>query len=346
MPLSPGPSSPCAGWGTAPAIFTAKATAAASPPISPGRSGPAGWRGGALSPHLAESRNFFVGHFLLPAAAQAQTAEVMARACTLFRRKGRRTACAMCSNAARDSELGPRARGQAPFFWQVAGMIGEVGDAGAYCRRNLFRPADGDGTAAARAAYRLPEPRVSDIQTAGDADLLPRVFPELLEGHMRSVMVLGHSRYSTNTLPSVTLSQPFSMLCHNGEINTIDRLRDSGRAMGITPVPGGSDSQDLNRVIEGLVHLHGLDIMEALEMVFPPVYSEVENYPSPLRELYAFYRWFFPVLPRGRPRWLPGTAISAWAVSMPLGCGPSGSWKAIMTTCCPRKRGWWICSRP
>jgi Glutamate synthase domain 1 len=42
-----------------------------------------------------------------------------------------------------------------------------------------------------------------------------------------------------------------SLLGHNGEINTIEKLRSSARALGIIPTPGGSDSQDLNRILEG-----------------------------------------------------------------------------------------------
>ncbi len=64
-------------------------------------------------------------------------------------------------------------------------------------------------------------------------------------------------------------------------------------------MPGGSDSQDLNRIIEGLVNLHHLNLVEAMEMVFPAIHSEVKCYPHSLRELYAFYRWFFPSSAQG-----------------------------------------------
>ncbi|MBW2483834.1 MAG: alpha-hydroxy-acid oxidizing protein, partial [Deltaproteobacteria bacterium] len=133
----------------------------------------------------------------------------------------------------------------------------------------------------------------------GVPDLLPRVFPELMDENFRSVMALGHSRYSTNTLPTIERTQPFSLLGHNGEINTIERLRFTGRALGIQPVPDGSDSQDLNRIIEGLVNHHGLDIIEAFEMVFPAIYSEGAQYSRKLQEVYAFYRWFFPSSAQG-----------------------------------------------
>ncbi|MEJ2690517.1 MAG: glutamate synthase-related protein, partial [Deltaproteobacteria bacterium] len=105
--------------------------------------------------------------------------------------------------------------------------------------------------------------------------------------------------YSTNTLPTVERSQPFSLLGHNGEINTIERLRTIGRTLGIQPVPGGSDSQDLNRIIEGLINLYDLELLEAMAIVFPAVHSEVAKYPEDLQRLYDFYRWFFPCSAQG-----------------------------------------------
>ena len=59
--------------------------------------------------------------------------------------------------------------------------------------------------------------------------------------------LLGHNRYSTNTWPSFMRVQPFSVLGHNGEINTIARLRAEARMLGAPIRDDSSDSQDLNR---------------------------------------------------------------------------------------------------
>ncbi|MDR0390726.1 MAG: glutamate synthase large subunit, partial [Planctomycetaceae bacterium] len=53
------------------------------------------------------------------------------------------------------------------------------------------------------------------------AEQLTKFYPDLLENDMESAIALVHQRYSTNTFPNWTLAQPFRMMCHNGEINTI-----------------------------------------------------------------------------------------------------------------------------
>ena len=65
--------------------------------------------------------------------------------------------------------------------------------------------------------------------------------------------------------------QPFSVLGHNGEINTIEQLRQEARALGVAIPAGGSDSQDLNRTIDHLIRVEGLSLAEAMELVVPPV---------------------------------------------------------------------------
>jgi len=249
-----------------------------------------------LSPHLAESSHFFVGHLLLPAPFRSQARQIMARALALFAQHRIDLLTEWSGNSC-DEQLGPRARADAPLFWQLGGMIKNGGRTAP--RKRLF-------LLQLELEKQIPEIHTASLsldtvvyKLQGQPDMLPRVYPELRQEDIRSVITLGHGRYSTNTLPTVTRSQPFSLLGHNGEINTIERLRSIGRTLGIEPVPGGSDSQDLNRIIEGLVNLHDLDLIEAMEMLFPAIYSEARHYPPEIRQVYAFYRWFFPCSAQG-----------------------------------------------
>ncbi|MFP3983703.1 MAG: glutamate synthase-related protein [Desulfurivibrionaceae bacterium] len=248
-----------------------------------------------LSPHLAESNSFFAGHFMLPSSNQ-QANNMMARIREIFQHNNIDLLVEL-KGETRNEELGPQARKAAPLFWQIGGIVPEKNRNKA--EKLLFR-------IQMEIERKLPDTHIASLslntvvyKVQGMPDQLPRVFPELCDEDMQSVITLGHGRYSTNTLPRVERSQPFSLLGHNGEINTIERLRSSGRALGIEPVPGGSDSQDLNRIVEGLINLYNLDILEAMEITFPAIYSEVDKYSPELQEVYSLYRWFFPCSAQG-----------------------------------------------
>ena len=239
-----------------------------------------------LNSQLAQSEYFFVGHLLLPSTFRSQADSITAYAKQLLsgsqielllERRGKTN----------DDELGPHARAEAPLFWQIGGLIHDTSRQAA--QKRLFQ-------LQLEIEKKIPEIHIASLsldtviyKLQGIPDLLLRVFPELRDDKMCSVITLGHGRYSTNTLPTVTLSQPFSLLGHNGEINTIERLRSIGRTLGIEPVMIASDSRDLNRIIEGLINNYDLDLVEAMEMVFPPQ----------IQEVYDFYRWFFPCSAQG-----------------------------------------------
>jgi glutamate synthase (NADPH/NADH) large chain len=252
--------------------------------------------GHGLSMHLAESSGFCVGHILIPARAKGRADDLRMKARAIMEAKGLRLLTEVDGNT-RDHELGPRARLEAPVFWQIAGLVNSNDRRDT--SRDLFN-------LQMEIAAQLPELYIASLSQdsvvyvlRGLPELLPRVFPDLMDEKTRSVISLGHSRYSTNTLSTVERVQPFSILGHNGEINTIEKLRSTGSILGISPVQGGSDSQDLNRLIEGLISLYGFDLTEALEIVFPPVHTEAANYSRDIRRLYDFYRWFFPCSAQG-----------------------------------------------
>ncbi len=248
-----------------------------------------------LSQHLSDSRGFCVGHFFLH-VDQARSAALKAEARAIMTAAGLEILLET-DDRMHAAELGPMARAEAPLFWQVAALIHD--ETRQEAGKRLF-------SIQIQLEQALPELHSCSLsqdsviyKLRGAPDLLNRVYPDLRDPRTKSVITLGHSRYSTNTLPTAQRAQPFSLLGHNGEINTIEKLRSSARALDIAPTPGGSDSQDLNRILEGLVHVHGFEFMEALEMVFPAIHSEVERMNEAARRMYGQYRWFFPPSAQG-----------------------------------------------
>jgi glutamate synthase (NADPH/NADH) large chain len=127
----------------------------------------------------------------------------------------------------------------------------------------------------------------------GSVETLSRYYPDLQDRTYDTRAVLCHARYSTNTFSNFERAQPFSVLGHNGEINTIQRLRLEAEQIGVSLTRSGSDSQDLDRTIQTLCVDHGLDLVEAMETVFPPVPFELENLPPEQRAVYTRLRQSF-----------------------------------------------------
>ena len=253
-------------------------------------------REAGLSPHLADSSGFFVGHFILPHGTRDNALSIFEKTAEIFRLRGLEIILELKENS-NDHELGPMARAQAPLFWQVCGLIQQ---------KTKISPPELLFKVQMEIEAAMPEVHIASLslhsvvyKLRGGPDLLQRVYPDLRNPAASSRICLGHSRYSTNTLPTVERTQPFSILAHNGEINTIERLRGASRNLGIEPVPGGSDSQDLNRTVEGLIHSYGFDPLEAFAMVFPAVHSELLHYPEDLQKVYDSYRWFYPPSAQG-----------------------------------------------
>ena len=129
---------------------------------------------------------------------------------------------------------------------------------------------------------------------------LRNYFPDLTNSYFTSGLALVHSRFSTNTFPTWGLAQPFRLLAHNGEINTIRGNRGwmearesvlSSPALGdireIRPIvqPGMSDSASLDNVLEFLL-MSGLSLPHAMAMLVPESFNEK----NPISEdLKAFY---------------------------------------------------------
>ena len=116
-------------------------------------------------------------------------------------------------------------------------------------------------------------------------------------------LIVFHQRYSTNTTPTWYNAQPFRLLCHNGEINTLQgnlawtRAREPLLAADFAPDAAalrpvidsrGSDSAMLDNVAELLVH-GGRDIRHALAMLVPAAWEKLPDLPEAVRDFYAFH---------------------------------------------------------
>ncbi|HET6824584.1 MAG TPA: glutamate synthase large subunit, partial [Amnibacterium sp.] len=127
-------------------------------------------------------------------------------------------------------------------------------------------------------------------------------YPDLSDERFVSTLALVHSRYSTNTFPSWPLAQPFRMIAHNGEINTVQgnrnwmRARQSqlqsdvlGDLAPLLPIvtEGASDSASFDEVVE-LLTLAGRSLPHAIMMMVPEAW---ENQPDLDPELRAFYEY-------------------------------------------------------
>ena len=132
---------------------------------------------------------------------------------------------------------------------------------------------------------------------------LRNYFPDLTNSYFTSGLALVHSRFSTNTFPTWGLAQPFRLLAHNGEINTIRGNRGwmearesvlSSPALGdireIRPIvqPGMSDSASLDNVLEFLI-MSGLSLPHAMAMLVPESFNEKNPISEDLKAFYEYH---------------------------------------------------------
>ncbi|WGO99854.1 glutamate synthase large subunit [Saccharophagus degradans] len=131
---------------------------------------------------------------------------------------------------------------------------------------------------------------------------LPRYYLDLADARLETGICVFHQRFSTNTMPRWPLAQPFRMLAHNGEINTIMGNRNWSVARTkkfqtdllpnvdeIVPLVNrtGSDSSSLDNMFE-LLLTGGMELHRAVRMLVPPAWQNVEHMDD---ELKAFYEY-------------------------------------------------------
>ena len=128
-------------------------------------------------------------------------------------------------------------------------------------------------------------------------------FPDLTNPYFTSGLALVHSRFSTNTFPTWSLAQPFRLLAHNGEINTIRgnrgwmQARESvlssdmlGDIKQISPIiqSGMSDSASLDNVLEFFV-MSGLSLPHAMSVLVPESFNDKNPISEDLKAFYEYH---------------------------------------------------------
>ncbi|HLZ66002.1 MAG TPA: glutamate synthase large subunit [Aliidongia sp.] len=135
------------------------------------------------------------------------------------------------------------------------------------------------------------------------AEQVTAFYPDLLDPRFESAFAIYHQRYSTNTFPTWPLAQPFRMLAHNGEINTLrgnvnwmksheTRMASpafEGYIEDVKPVvqAAGSDSAALDNVFE-LLSRSGRPLPMVKALMVPEAYSSREQMPKAHRDLYSY----------------------------------------------------------
>ncbi|MGZ4134243.1 MAG: glutamate synthase central domain-containing protein, partial [Tumebacillaceae bacterium] len=237
----------------------------------------------------AEQERFGVAHLFVPKTDEAKMNRWMSEVREQFA-AAELDILLEVTGAVERTALGPKGKQEEPLFWQIAFYsVAESEKSLTAYEAELFQL-----TCAIEAATPLHVVSLSRHSVAykvrGSAECLLNYYPDLQNPELRSAITIGHNRYSTNTSTVFERVQPFSLLGHNGEINTIKRLREEAEMLGIPLVVGGSDSQDLNRTLEGLIAQYGFTLPEALEMVFPPIVNEIKHFAADLQDMYMFFR--------------------------------------------------------
>ena len=131
---------------------------------------------------------------------------------------------------------------------------------------------------------------------------LAEFYLDLSNKNLETSLCVFHQRFSTNTTPQWSLAQPFRMLAHNGEINTIRANRNWSQARSsifkTSKIPelaklkplvsmDGSDSKSLDNMLEVLV-VGGINLFKAIKLLIPPAWKSIAENDSDLKAFYEY----------------------------------------------------------
>jgi glutamate synthase (NADPH) large chain len=241
------------------------------------------WKQKIQNQELVDQENFVVGHlFISSDEEQSSATEFVLR--TL--QKYHLDVVYQSYDEINPNALGPIALRENPYFLQLACLAPVVDKELSTLLFDLT--IELEKNEAIHVASLSQDIAVYKVLGAGD--ILPKYYKDLANPLVASTITLGHNRYSTNTLSSFFRVQPFSVLGHNGEINTIQKLREEAVKLNVPLVKGGSDSQDVSRTLDTFLSRHGYSLFEAMDVMFPPIINEIKAYPEHLQDLYTYIR--------------------------------------------------------
>ena len=193
--------------------------------------------------------------------------------------------------------LGERARATMPAIWH--GLLDNPGVDPATWERELYRARRRIEKAAEAEGIRMYiascSSRTIVYKGLMAGTRLADFYTDLRDQATESRLAVFHQRYSTNTMPDWRLAQPFRMLAHNGEINTITGNRAWMRAREAEIEPElrgtiwheGSDSASLDNALELLVQ-RGWEVSEALMSLVPDAWEGRGDLAAPVRDFYRY----------------------------------------------------------
>ncbi len=187
----------------------------------------------------------------------------------------------------------------------------------------LLRPAGLDTTEVDRSAYRARRAAEARCREAGArayfaswsfatitykalviSDRLTAFYPDLAADDFAAPLAIFHSRFSTNTMPAWERAQPFRLLCHNGEINTVEGNENRMVARGVLGTvaaglgpeeqfrplfdPHDSDSGKLDAAIELLMR-GGRDVRHAIAMTVPEAWEGQRDLAPGVRDFFRYH---------------------------------------------------------
>jgi glutamate synthase (NADPH) large chain len=228
---------------------------------------------------IATNDRFYVGHILLERSSYP---DMLLSVEKILAQQGL-SVLLKRSDGINTNALGPKAHCENPVFLQLSGLCPDNSELA------LFK--------ANAALEQLPAVHVASLsrhtvvyKTVGGSETLSNYYKDLQDDRCLTSYVLAHTRFSTNTSTSFARVQPFGILGHNGEINTITRFYSEACMLNVPMSTEFSDSQMVDWGLHSFMAIHGWSLFESVELLFPAILNEMKQLPQKLMKMYSWFR--------------------------------------------------------